>query len=310
MRAIPLFATILAASSLAIAAPVAPDMPIIIDGPITVDAADIDAFMLRVPEVHRAEVRSSADRIATMADSVFIARTLASRAREDGMDKDPAVQRRMAQQSEALLADLYLARQEKAVAELNLEPRARELFNAEPEKYARPAQIHVQYIAIGLYGRTKDMATELAKQVVADARSGKEEFLTLAARHSDDPDKNRNGGDLGWRVTGGFPDQIEAVMAKMSRKGEISDPIEMANGYHIVKFVDRRPAQPATFDAVKQSIINAERERIAKSRHEDLLRQIRSSPTVTVYRNNVEALVVPVDKTLKPDGAKAAPATK
>jgi peptidyl-prolyl cis-trans isomerase C len=310
MKAFPLFAAAFTAASMAIAAPIAPDTPIIIDGPIKVEAADIDAFMLRVPEVHRAEVRSSADRLATIADTLFIARTLAARARKDGIDKGADAQRRILQQEEAFLADLYLARLEREVMGLELEARARELFNAEPEKYGRPAQIHVQYIAIGLYGRTKEMAAELAAKVVSEARSGKEEFLTLAARHSDDPDKSRNGGDLGWRTDGGMPGPIGAVVAKMNRKGDVSDPIEMANGYHIVKFIERRPALPAKFDDVKQAIINAERERIKKSRQEDLLREIRSSSTVTVYRNNVEALVVPVDLASKPAGAKAAPASK
>jgi parvulin-like peptidyl-prolyl isomerase len=310
MKAIPLIAAALAASSLALAAPVAPDTPIIIDGPITVDALDIEAYMLRVPEIHHAEVRSSADRIATMADNIFIGRTLAARARKDGLDKDAAVQRRMAQLQEALLADLYLARMDKEAAGLRLDARARELFNADPGKYSRPAQVHVQYIMVGLLGRTREMAAELAKKVAADARAGKEDFLVLAARHSEDPEKNRNGGDLGWRIAGGLPDPIEAVVSKMSRKGEVSDPIEMANGYHIVKFIERRPALPATFEAARNAIEKEERERIAKRRHEDLVREIRSTSTVTVYRNNVEALVVPVDTAPKAKDSQAAPAAK
>lgn len=310
MKSTSVLAAALAASSLALAAPIAPDAPIIIDGPITVDALDIEAYMLRVPEIHRAEVRASADRIATMADNLFIGRTLADRARKDGLDKDPAVQRRMVQLQEALLADLYIERMDKAVAGMNLDARARELFNAEPEKYSRPAQIRVQYIMIGLLGRTRESAAELAKRVVEEARAGKEDFLALAARHSDDPDKSRHGGDLGWRVAGGLPAPVEAVVAKMSRKGEISDPIEMTNGFHIVRFMERRPAQPATFEAAKDTIVKAERERIAKARHEDLVREIRSSSTVTIYRNNLDALVVPLDPAAKPGVAPAAPATK
>jgi peptidyl-prolyl cis-trans isomerase C len=295
----------------AAAASVPPEAPLIVDGPIAVDAADIRAFLLRVPEIHRAEVMASPDRIATMADNIFIARTLAARAREMGLDKDPALQRRIRQQEEAFLADAYLQKMDKAVADTDFEARARELFKADPEKYAtEPERVRVQYLMVGLYGRTREMAAERARQLQAEAKAAPDEFLQLAARHSEDPDKNRNGGDLGFRPLSSFPAEI-AKRIETLKEGEISEPIETTTGFHIVHYLGRRKLPAPSFAAVKDSIIKAEKERVAKERHEDLLRQIRSSKTVTVHRNNVEALVVPTQDALdKAAKAKSRDASK
>ncbi len=297
-------ALLLAALPGAGASAVAPETPIIIDGPITVDARDIEAFMQRVPETHRPDVRTSSERLATIADNLFIARTLASKARADGLDKDPDVQRRMIQIQEALLAEIYLQKMEKATTTVNLEARARELFNADAAKTAAQEVGHVQYLTLGLVGRTREMAAELARKLYDAAKSGQEDFLALAARHSDDPDKTKNGGEMGYRPMNAFPEAVAKRIGEMSRKGEISTPIETAMGFHIVRFMDRKKVDPPTFESVKESIIAAEKERLFKERHEALVRQIRSSSTVTVYRKNLEALVVPVDRTPK----KSAPA--
>src|SRR5688500_18708517 len=45
-----------------------PETPVIVDGNVTVDAGDIEGYLLRVPADRRAELRGSRDRIAAIAD--------------------------------------------------------------------------------------------------------------------------------------------------------------------------------------------------------------------------------------------------
>ena len=145
----------------------------------------------------------------------------------------------------------------------------------------------------------------------AQAVSGKEDFLALAARYSDDPGKKRNGGELGYNAPTAFVDSVNKAIAGMSKPGEISEPVESHMGFHIIRFVDRRKARQMTFDEVKKDIIGAEKDRLSKKRHEDLLQEVRGSKTVTVHRSNVEALVTPMDGVL-PNAAAAVtpPATR
>src|SRR5258706_14980428 len=91
----------------ATAAPVPPETPLIVDGSITVDAADFEGNILRIPEKNRGEFRMSYERVAAVVDNVFVARALAANAPQAGLDQDPAVPRRRTPLQDPRLADPY-----------------------------------------------------------------------------------------------------------------------------------------------------------------------------------------------------------
>lgn len=303
---------VLAACTLGAAgAAIAPDTPLIVDGPIVVDAADFEGNMLRIPEAKRLEFRTSYDRVSAVVDNIFVTRALAARAKQAGLDKDPAVQRRMQQLQEGLLADLYMQKLEKEAAKVDLEPRAREIYKAEAPSLVRPESVYIQHILIGLRGRTPEMAAELAKKVRAEAVADNADFLALADKYSDDPDKRRNGGDLGYNSPTSFVEPVRKAIAALNRKGQVSEPVQSEFGYHIIRFIDRKPPQQLKYEDVRKKIIDAESEKLQKERVDAVVAAVRGSKTVVVHNENVEKLVVPVDpEELKRKAAEPAPAAK
>lgn len=289
-----LTAAFAAAAVSAAPAQLPPHTPLVVNGPIVVDSTDFEGNMLRIPENRRAEVRMSYDRVATIVDNMFIARSLAARARELGLDKDPAVQKRLEQVQDGVLADLYVQKVEKEAVAGNLELRARELYRAEQAKFVTKEEVYVQHILVNLNGRTRATALERAQKALEEAKAG-EDFLSIATRYSDDPDKGRHGGDLGYNSPTSFVEPVRKAITAMKAKGEIAGPVESDAGFHILKFVDRKPSVPIKYEAVAKQIIEAERERLKKQRTEALVSEVRSSPSVVVHRQNVEKLVVPVD---------------
>jgi len=275
----------------AAAVSLAPDAPLIQDGAVKVDVQDLDAFMLRVPEKMRAPFRASYDRVASIVDSIYVTRVAANKAREEGLDKDPAVQRRLQQVQEQYLAELYLERLQKEADTVNLDKRARELYDANPAKFTQAEQVYVQQILVGLNGRTIDMARQRAEQVYREATSGKEDFLQLAAKYTDDPDRERNGGDIGYYSLGHFPDPVGKAIAKLSKKGEITEPIEANSGFYILKFINRKPPQVARFEDVKQGILAEDRDRLRKEKVDAFVNGVRGSKSVVVNTDNVQAYV-------------------
>jgi parvulin-like peptidyl-prolyl isomerase len=298
-----LAATFAAAAS---AASLPPETPLIVDGAVKIDAGDVEGYILRVPEDRRAELRASHDRVVSIADNLFVSRSLAAKARAAGLDKDVAIQRRLQQVQDALLADTYMTHLEKNAPPLNLETRARELYVADQARYVTPEQVHVEHILIGLNGRTREMAQERANKVYEEIKSGKEDFLALAARLSDDPDKKRNGGDLGYNAPTSFEAPVAKRLAAMTTKGEVSEPIETHHGFHLFRFVDRKKPEQLKFDDVKKGIIAGEKDRLAKKRLQDAVAEVRDSKTVVVHRDKLEALVTPLGDLLPKAAAAAA----
>jgi peptidyl-prolyl cis-trans isomerase C len=271
-----------------------PETPLLEDRGTRVSVADFEGYLLRIPEAERLVFRSSPERVATVVDTLFITRTLAQRAREQGLDKSPEIQARLAQLQEGLLADLYMQQVEKETPVPNLEQRSRELYKTDAKAFAVPEQVGVQHILINLNGRTRDMALARAKEVHREVVNSKEDFATLAKRYSDDPDVRRNNGDLGIVNPASLEPGFAQALAKMA-KGEISEPAETKYGFHIIRVTGRKAATTVPFESVRDKMIAAERAKIMAERRQQVVSEIRESKTVMLHRNNVDAMRSQVD---------------
>lgn len=119
-----------------------------------------------------------------------------------------------------------------------------------------------------------DTKRKRAMQALSELRKGAD-FAQIAAQFSDAPDALQ-GGSLGWRSTGRLPalflDALNAI-----RPGEITDILRSANGFHIVKLLDKRGqnSEPAVQQTKVRHILirtkdgltdNDARERLARLR--------------------------------------------
>ena len=157
-------------------APVAPDTPLVVDGSVSVIAADFEGNILRIPLDRRGGFRMSYDRVISVVDNVYVTRSIAQKARDAGLDTDPAIQARMRQLQDAFLADLYAQKLEKDAGNIDFEQRARELYIADREKYKTDEEAHVHQILIGNTCRTTQQAREVARGAWEEAKAGKEDF--------------------------------------------------------------------------------------------------------------------------------------
>jgi len=268
-----------------------PETPLVVDGNVTVDAADFEGNILRIPEERRAGFRMSYDRVAGVVDNVFVTRSVAQKARDAGLDKDPAIQARLKQLQEAFLADQYMKKIEKDSEGANVDARAKEMYIADKEKYMTDEEVQIQQVLIGTKCRTKDAALELARKAHAEAVGGAD-FLAVASKYSDVGEKSEKGGDLGWGPVKAFVPSVREAVSTM-KKGEISEPVESPFGYHVFKLVDRKAPTQKPFEAVKKQIIEAERAALHRRKLEEVVQNVRSSKTVITYGDNVSKLVAP-----------------
>jgi parvulin-like peptidyl-prolyl isomerase len=99
----------------------------------------------------------------------------------------------------------------------------------------------------------KRKALERAKELRERVIKG-EDFAKLAERESDDPVTKRKGGDLGelsldaarWRIG----EDAMSILPKL-KVGDVSEPIEGFNGYHIVKLEGKRVEPPEDYNKVR-----------------------------------------------------------
>lgn len=273
-------------------AKVPPDTPLIVDGPVRVEAADFEGNILRVPEDRRNGFRMSYDRVSGVVDSIFVARSLAQKARDAGMDKDPAVQARLRQVQDSLLADLYTQKLEKDSPTNDLTARVRELYVVDKDKYMTDEEVHIQQVLINTTCHSSIEARELARRAYDEVKDGKADFLDVARKYNDSGEKSNKGGDVGTGPVKRLAAPVREAIANM-KPGDISEPVESQFGYHVLKLVARKAPAQKPLEAVSAEIAAAERARLQRKRVEDAVNEVRNSKTVITYRQNVDKLVVP-----------------
>ena len=125
------------------------------------------------------------------------------------------------------------------------------------EAYSQPKQVKARHILFKLGEKalkeTEEKVKKAAEAILKKAREG-EDFVKLAAAHSEGPSKSK-GGDLGYFKKGQMTPPFEEAAFKL-KKGEISDLVRTQFGYHIIKVEDIKEARTQSLEEVRDQIID------------------------------------------------------
>jgi parvulin-like peptidyl-prolyl isomerase len=168
------------------------------------------------PQLAKQEIpKEQLDMLKQRLGRIYIAER---RAKEQGMDKKPAVRVQTVLQEARVLAQEY----------------ARD--SLQDKMKATDAEIN-EYLAKHPELDTDKKKREQAEEVLKRLRAG-EDFATLAKQFSTDGSKDK-GGDLGWFGHGEMVPEFEKA-AYALKPGEISDVVQSKFGYHIIKLEERK----------------------------------------------------------------------
>ena len=274
------------------------DPPLWVNGELALTLQDYRAYLERVPEDQRDEFSASMERVSKTVESLWIQRRIAAKAQAEGLAADPLVAARLRQAQEQVLLEAYGRKLEKDMKYPDLLPRAREVYATERERFKVTPRVHVQHILVDTKCRKRDAALKRAAEIRAQVVAGKEDFTAVARRESDDPSADKNGGDLGMSPPSAFEEQFRVGVAKLTKPGEVSQPIETRFGFHIVRLVEREPERTRPFEEVKDEIIAAEKQNLLNRARSDLVKSVANDPSNQLHVDNLEAIVESARKSL------------
>lgn len=156
----------------------------------------------------------------------------------------PEFQKYMAYLRQRALREQYF---EKSLKGAVSEDEAKKIYNARIAEMKPEWEFAARHILVADEAKAKELRAKLA---------GGEDFAKLANENSTDPVSKKEGGFLGYFGMGQMVPEFEAAVLKL-QKGELSEPVKTAYGWHIIKLEDRRQKQPPAFDQVKDTIMNS-----------------------------------------------------
>jgi hypothetical protein len=295
------FAVVYTANS--VAADLPPDV-LVQSSRVKITRADFDAELAGVPSGIRTEFAANSERVSKLMNSLLETRSLAAEARANGLDKDPAVQARIASQIERVLA---LARSEQVEREAEAAfdrrrddfiGRARELYLVDKAKYTMPEQVRVMHILIRTDRHSQDEALKIAREVRARVVADGADFTALARQYSEDPSIKSNGGNLGWISARQVDRAFWTGAVALQKQGEVSEPVLSAFGYHIIRLDGRKASELQPFEAVKEQALAEVKRDYVKAAKSAVLDGIFKDPTLQMNQPAIDALPTTIDAEL------------
>ncbi len=126
---------------------------------------------------------------------------------------------------------------------------------------------------------SRDDARRLIEDLHAQIRDGAE-FAPLAREFSDDERSANLGGLMDWFPEGAYGQTFQAVVDSLE-PGELSQPFQTDEGWHVVKLLDQR-ASDRTAEALRAEAREMIRQQRADEELDRMLRQMREEAYVEV----------------------------
>ena len=144
----------------------------------------------------------------------------------------------------------------EVTAKINIgDEELKSYYDANPHLFQQPEQVKASHILIKVDSNApqaqKDEARKKIESVQKKANEG-EDFATLAKTYSEGP-SGPQGGDLGYFRRGQMVKPFEEAAFNL-KPNETSDIVETRFGYHLIKVVDKKPAQKLAYADVKERL--------------------------------------------------------
>ena len=152
----------------------------------------------------------------------------------------------------------YVAREELSRRELLTSAFLQDFVKKNPISEAETKSAYEQYKKA--YGDKEYSARHIlvkteaeAKEIIAKLDKGSD-FAKLAKEKSIDPGSKDKGGDLGWFSPATMVKPFSDAVAGLQKGGVSATPAQTQFGWHVIKLVDTRTAQPLAYDKVKEGL--------------------------------------------------------
>lgn len=177
-----------------------------------------------------------------LLDQLVDAQALLLKARQQGLDKDPAVQHTLQMAQDRALESTFLSR---AVRPQVTDDAVKARYDQEFGGKQGEEEVHARHILV------PDEAT--AKKIIGELKKGAD-FAALSSQYSKDPGAAQQGGDLGFFKKGDMVPEFSEVAFSL-KDNEISPtPVKTQFGWHVIQVLGHRTDPVPSFDQEKEQL--------------------------------------------------------
>lgn len=227
--------------------------------------------------------------------TLLIQRLVLREAEEKKWAERPEVAAKIERQRAGIVADSYLHSVSEPPADFPSEEILKKAYDGAGEalnvqRRLKLAQIYIAAPADAKEKPAKEAELAEVKKKLAAAGA---DFAALARAHSEEAGSAGKGGEIGWLEENLIEEGIRNAVAKLA-KGGVSAPVEMKDGWHIVKVLDREEPRKLTYEEVKPRLTERLREQRAQTASQEYVAKLLRDHPVVI--NEIELPKILSDK--------------
>ena len=228
-------------------------------GSIEIKTGEIREILAGLDAEQQAAIAKDPAALGQYVRALLVQRHVLKQALDQKWDQDPAVIARLVRARESALTESYL--EAKSAPEPGYPSAAvlTEAYEANKAKLLVPRSFRLAQIFI-----TGDQAKldAILKQLKAKGA----DFAAIARSASEESASAAQGGEIGWLTEEQIQPGIREKLPKLTL-GTVSEPIQLKDGWHILKVLDIREARTPTLDEIRDKFVTqlrADRSRIKR----------------------------------------------
>lgn len=213
--------------------------------------------------------------------ALLIQRLVLQEALAKKWDQQPEVVAKLVRARESAITESYLESAAKVPADFPKQEELQAAYDAAKPSLLVPKSYRLAQVYVALPKDADKAATDKAKaKVDAVAKKLKDkgsDFAAIAAAESDEAASKDRGGEIGWLAEEQIQPEIRERLPKAA--GAITEPVKLADGWHILKLLEVKEAHTPSLDLVKDQLtvqLRAERARL--NRQEYLAKLLKDHP--------------------------------
>lgn len=234
-------------------------------GEAAVTLDEVRAKISALTDAEKESLRRDPGALGQFVRSVLTQQLLLREAKTAGWEKEAVVTERLENLRETIVTSTFLESKGRTPAGYPGEAELQAAYEANKTALRVPKSYRIAQIFIA---DPKSAPTEGAKEKLSKVQAAlaikDADFAAIATAHSEESGSATRGGEIGWLTEEQIQPGIRDVLPKLSL-GQVSEPVRLDGGWHILKLLDSREPHTPTLDQIRPQLaarLKAERERM------------------------------------------------
>lgn len=231
-------------------------------GGVEVSQRDLKAYTLNLPPAARQRALTSREKLSQALQNILVRKMLVQQARSEDVHKRQETRLRLRQaRQDVMVKEWQRLLLDRKSQEVDFKLLAREKYRANLDDYKLPERRDVTHILVRTGTRDEQAARARISEAKRRIEQGEIDFEQAVAEYSEGPAAENNDGRIERVKPGQMVPAFDEALFSLDQAGDWTGPVETPYGFHLVRLDAIHPSKERPFSAVREQLIQSERER-------------------------------------------------